>query len=96
MKGNSAHTKEAVYQVQILENALHSAKEAERDGHTGARRWIEVNEPKLERWKKIKAFLEDDKIPINTMFTLADSTDYHQTKVGLAFAVRDLEQNSKA
>ncbi|WP_151743084.1 hypothetical protein, partial [Acinetobacter sp. TUM15113] len=96
MKGNSAHTKEAVYQVQILENALHSAKEAERDGHTGARRWIEVNEPKLERWKKIKAFLEDDKIPINTIFTLADSTDYHQTKVGLAFAVRDLEQNSKA
>ncbi|MFN4051031.1 MAG: hypothetical protein ACK4HS_03255 [Acinetobacter junii] len=95
MKGNSEHTKEAVYQVQILENAIHNAKEAERDGHIGARRWIEVNEPKLERWKKIKAFLEDDKIPINTMFTLADSSDYHQTKVGLAFAVRDLKRNSK-
>lgn len=95
MKGNSEHTKEAAYQVQILEKALHDARTSERDGHTGARRWIEVNEPKLERWKKIKAFLEDDKIPINTMFTLADSPDYHQTKVGLAFAVRDLEQNSK-
>lgn len=95
MKGNSKHTKEAVYQVQILEKAIHNAKEAEKDGHIGARRWIEVNEPKLERWKKIKAFLEDDKIPINTMFTLADSSEYHQTKVGLAFAVRDLKRNSK-
>lgn len=95
MKGNSEHTKEAVYQVQILEKAIHNAKEAEKDGHIGAIRWIKVNEPKLERWKKIKAFLEDDKIPINTMFTLADSSEYHQTKVGLAFAVRDLKRNSK-
>lgn len=50
------------------------------------------NEPKLERWQKIKAFLEDDSIPNNTMFTLADAPDYHQTKVGLAFAVRALKQ----
>ncbi len=94
MKGNEKHRKEASYQVQILEKALIEAKEAEKDGHTGARRWIEVNEPKLERWHKIKGFLEDESIPNNTMFTLADSSDYHQTKVGLAFAVRESEQNS--
>lgn len=93
MKGNEKHRREASYQVQILEKALLDAKEAEQDGHTGARRWIDVNEPKLERWQKIKAFLEDDSVPNNTMFTLADSSDYHQTKVGLAFAVRTLEQN---
>ena len=95
MKGNSKHTKEAAYQVQILERALHEAKKADKEGHTGARRWIEINEPKLERWKKIKAFLEDEKIPINTMFTLADSSNYHQTKIGLAFAVRELGLDSK-
>ncbi|NNG99923.1 hypothetical protein [Acinetobacter sp. ANC 5414] len=93
MKGNEKHRIEASYQVQLLEKALLDAKEAEQDGHTGAKRWIEVNEPKLERWQKIKAFLEDDSIPNNTMFTLADSSDYHQTKVGLAFAVRKFEQN---
>ncbi len=93
MKGNEKHRREASYQVQMLEKALLDAKEAEQDGHTGARRWIDVNEPKLGRWQKIKAFLEDDSVPNNTMFTLADSSDYHQTKVGLAFAVRTLEQN---
>ncbi len=96
MKGNEKHRKEASYQVQILEKALLDAKEAEQDGHTGARRWIDVNEPKLERWQKIKAFLEDDSIPNNTMFTLADAPDYHQTKVGLAFAVRALNQKIKS
>lgn len=96
MKGNEKHRKEASYQVQILERALLDAKEAEQDGHTGARRWIDVNEPKLERWQKIKAFLEDDSIPNNTMFTLADAPDYHQTKVGLAFAVRALNQKIKS
>lgn len=90
MKGNDKQRKEASYQVQILEKALLDAKEAEQDGHTGARRWIEINAPKLERWQQIKAFLEDDSIPNNTMFTLADTSDYHQTKVGLAFAVRAL------
>lgn len=91
MKGNEKHTTEAHYQVQILEKALLEAKQAEQDGHTGARRWIDVNEPKLKRWQKIKAFLEDDNIPNNTMFTLADSSTYHQTKIGLAFAIRELE-----
>lgn len=93
MKGNEKHKREASYQVKILEKALLDAKEAEQNGHTGARRWININEPKLERWQKIKAFLEDDSVPNNTMFTLADSSDFHQTKVGLAFAVRRLEQN---
>lgn len=94
MKGNVQHTKQAIYQVQILEKALHEAKKAERDGHTGARKWIEINEPKLERWREIKRFLENEDIPINTMLTLADSANHHQTKVGLAFAVRESEQYS--
>lgn len=66
------------------------AREAEKDEHPGARRWIEVNEPKLDRWKKILNFLNDDNIPVGTMYTLADSAEHHQTKVGLAFAVREL------
>ncbi|WP_110975562.1 hypothetical protein [Acinetobacter sp. WCHAc060042] len=90
MKGNEQHTKEAKHQVQLLSKALLDAKEAEKNGHTGARKWIELNEPKLERWKKIKAFLEDESIPNYTIYTLADPTENHQTKVGLAFSEREL------
>ncbi|MDO3659160.1 hypothetical protein [Acinetobacter genomosp. 15BJ] len=90
MKGNEKHKKEAHHQVQILEKALLEAKQAEKDGHTGARKWIELNEPKLERWQKIKDFLADESIPTNTMLTLADPPDKHQTKIGLAFEVRAL------
>ena len=92
MKGNIKHLNEANHQVQLLSKALEDAKQAEIDGHPGARKWIELNEPKYERWQNIKAFLEDKSIPDHTMFTLADSTKQHQTKVGFAYSVRELEQ----
>lgn len=92
MKGNEAHLTKANQQVQLLSKALLDAKHAEKDGHPGARKWIELNEPKHERWKNIKAFLEDESIPSHTMFTLSDPTEQHQTKVGFAYSVRELEQ----
>ena len=92
MKGNEAHLTKANQQVQLLSKALLDAKQAEKDGHPGARKWIELNEPKHERWKNIKAFLEDESIPSHTMFTLSDPTEQHQTKVGFAYSVRELEQ----
>lgn len=91
MKGIEQHSNEAKYQVQLLSKAVLDAKEAEKNGHTGARKWINLNEPKLERWKKIKAFLEDESIPNYTMYTLADPKEHHQTKVGLAFSERELD-----
>ena len=78
--------------IQRQINLLAYAKQAEKDGHPGARKWIELNEPKHERWKNIKAFLEDESIPSHTMFTLSDPTEQHQTKVGFAYSVRELEQ----
>ena len=92
MKGNEAHLTKANQQVQLLSKALLDAKQAEKDGHPGARKWIELNEPKHERWKNIKAFLEDESVPSHTMFTLSDPTEQHQTKVGFAYSVRELEQ----
>lgn len=92
MKGNVKHLNEANHQVQLLSKALKDAKQAEIDGHSGARKWIELNEPKYERWQNIKAFLEDKSIPNHTMFTLTDPTKQHQTKVGFAYSVRELEQ----
>ena len=91
MKGNEAHLTKANQQVQLLSKALLDAKQAEKDGHPGARKWIELNEPKHERWKNIKAFLEDESVPSHTMFTLSDPTEQHQTKVGFAYSIRELK-----
>lgn len=91
MKGNEAHFTKANQQVELLSKALLNAKQAEKDGHPGARKWIELNEPKYERWQKIKAFLEDDSIPNNTMFTLADPIEQHQTQIGFAYSIRELK-----
>ena len=93
IKGNKKHEIEAHHQVEILETAVLHAKKADDNGHSGAKRWLNINEPKLERWKKIRAFLEDNSIQHGTMFTLEDSSKYHQTKVGLAFEVRELNPN---
>ena len=91
MKGNEAHFTKANQQVELLSKALLNAKQAEKDGHPGARKWIELNEPKYERWKNIKAFLEDDSIPNNTMFTLSDPIEQHQTQIGFAYSIRELK-----
>lgn len=91
MKGNDKQLLEARNQVVLLSQAIANAESHLADGHFGAKKWIEVNKPKLERWNKIVAFLEDSTIPNGSMYTLKDN-DSHQTKVGLAFEVR----NSKA
>ncbi|MCX0339447.1 hypothetical protein [Acinetobacter radioresistens] len=90
MKGSEKQLLEARNQVALLSQAVVKAESYLADGHFGAEKWIEVNKPKLERWNKILAFLEDDTIPYGSMYTLRDP-DSHQTKVGLAFEVRNAE-----
>ena len=90
MKGSEKQLLEARNQVALLSQAVVKAESYLADGHFGAEKWIEVNKPKLERWNKILAFLEDDTIPYGSMYTLKDP-ESHQTKVGLAFEVRNSE-----
>ncbi|GEM_PF-873242 len=92
MKGSEKQLFEAKNQVDLLSMAINNAEMHLADSHFGAEKWLEVNKPKLERWKKILAFLEDDAIPDGSMYTLKDP-DSHQTKVGLAFEVRNAESS---
>lgn len=92
MKGSEKQLLEAKNQVDLLSMAINKAEMHLADSHFGAEKWLEVNKPKLERWKKILAFLEDDTIPDGSMYTLKDP-DSHQTKVGLAFEVRNAESS---
>ncbi|WP_168409062.1 hypothetical protein [Acinetobacter indicus] len=95
MKGSEKQLFEARNQVNLLSQAITNAEKVLADGHFGAEKWIEVNKPKLERWKKILAFLEDDTIPYGSMYTLKDP-DSHQTKVGLAFEVRNSQPSTSS
>lgn len=82
MKGEEKHLNEAIYQLELHEKAVHSAKQALDDNRPGAKRWLENNEPKLFRWKLAVEKLTDSSIPDRTLISLPPP-EHSQTQVGL-------------
>lgn len=82
MKGEKKHLDEAKNQVLILQKAVNSAHTAIQDGRLGAKRWLENNLPKFERWKLALKKLTDPDIPDKTLISLPPAK-FSQTQVGL-------------
>ncbi|MFO1387968.1 hypothetical protein [Cellvibrio sp.] len=85
-KGDRAQLEEAETQLQLLQNAVRIATEALENGEPGVERWLELNRPKLERWKLAVQKLKDPNIKDSTLISLP-KVPMSQTKTGLAFEI---------
>lgn len=82
MKGEQKHLDEARNQLFLLEKAVNAAHAALQDGRLGAKRWLENNLPKFERWEMAVQKLTDPNIPDKTLISLP-APKFSQTQVGL-------------
>lgn len=85
-KGDKAQLKEAETQLQLLQNAVRIATEALKNGEPGVERWLELNQPKLERWELAVQKLKDPSIKDSTLISLP-KVPMSQTKAGLAIEI---------
>lgn len=93
MKGENKHLEEAKSQVLLLEKAVTAAHSAITDGRNGAKRWLDNNKPKLDRWKMALEMLSDPNIPDRTIITLPPPA-VSQTQVGMTIDATDNNQDS--
>ena len=87
VKGDESQIIEAGEQVKLLELGVFRAEQALEGGRLGAKRWLERNHKKLDRWKLALKLLADPSILDGTLISLPQP-EVSQSKTGLAHSVR--------
>lgn len=93
VKGDERQINEAKEQVQLLETGIARAEAALNEGRLGAKRWLERNYQRLQRWQLALKLLTDPSIENGTLITLP-KPEVSQSKTGLAHAVKDAGSNN--
>ncbi len=87
IKGNPEQIQEAKDQVELFTKGVSEAQAMLEEGRYGAQRWLELNLPKLERWKLALEKLTDPDTPDGTLISMP-KPKVSQSKAGLANEIR--------
>ncbi len=93
VKGNTQQITEAEDQIQLLTLGIRNAEKAISDGRYGAKRWLDLNSPKLERWKLALSLLTNPETPNGSLVSMP-RPEVSQSKTGLADAIRTVANSN--
>lgn len=94
-KGSEWQLTEAQTQLAAHEKAVAEAEKALANEMPGAQRWLDLNKPKRDRWRKAVEKLTDPSIPDGTIISL-DAPEHQQSKSALAVDALESQREADA
>jgi hypothetical protein len=88
VKGDPKNLAEAERMVSILSSAVDNASQALERGESGAKRWLELNEPRLRQWQEVLRIHRDESILEGAICSLPPLAA-PQSEVSFVLANRD-------